>query len=104
MGGVPELCGWLILIVTLFSLLSNTILPGQAQTSDKSEENRTDLLNLARRATRSAPESGSVWAIYMRLVERVTTPSSEGSESNMEEDDPFSWEEGVDGVYSFIKF
>lgn len=58
-----------------------------AQTGDS-----TELLNLARRATRALPESGTVWAIYMRAVEKATRPTDD-----MEQ---FEWEESIPDIYS----
>lgn len=52
-------------------------------------QNHIALLRLARRATRSLPESGPIWAFYLRAVEKATSPS-EGVE-------PVEWDETIDG-------
>jgi hypothetical protein len=56
-------------------------------------QNGTPLLRLARRATRSLPDSAPIWAFYMRAVEKATTPS-EGVE-------PVEWDETIDGKFKF---
>ena len=58
--------------------------------------NSAEVLTLARRATRSIPESGALWAIYMRVVEKATR-----STEDMEE---FEWEESIQGWFGRIQW
>jgi hypothetical protein len=55
----------------------------------------SELLGLARRAARSVPDCGGIWALYMRIVEKATRPT--------EDMEQFEWEETVEGeLLSFL--
>jgi len=74
-----------------FDALLSEMCPYHWQSSESSVD-PGELLHLTRRATRAVPDSGSIWAFYMRMVEMATSST---------ETTQVEWDETVDGGFSF---